>query len=317
MSISPSTRTQLSDDGGAGLQVCPTEGTHHTSAPEIPIHRDGTAGATSWPSLTSLGLGTTAVETRRNSLGGSDANTILSGSTEGVLRLWREKRGEEAPEDLSGVLPVMLGSWTETFNRQWYERCSGNLVSRVGEVLRCEMHTWRTCTLDGFVEPLGAVWEAKHTSAFAKADEVLERYMPQLQHAMALAECDRAILSVIFGNSKWECFEVPADWLYHQDLLEAEERFWECVQTGEPPVAAAVPLAPKPIGVREVCLAGNNRWAASAADWLQHRVAAKKHTEATSTIKTLVEDDVARAYGHGIEAKRSKTGAITIREIKP
>jgi len=30
--------------------------------------------------------------------------------------------------------------------------------------------------------------------------------------------------------------------------------------------------------------------------------------------KGLVEDDVGRAFGHGIEAKRSKSGAITIRE---
>ncbi len=33
-------------------------------------------------------------------------------------------------------------------------------------------------------------------------------------------------------------------------------------------------------------------------------------------IKAMVEDDVARAFGHGIEAKLSKSGAITIRELK-
>ena len=33
-------------------------------------------------------------------------------------------------------------------------------------------------------------------------------------------------------------------------------------------------------------------------------------------IKELLEDDVSRAFGHGIEAKRSKAGAITIRELK-
>jgi hypothetical protein len=80
-----------------------------------------------------------------------------------------------------------------------------------------------------------------------------------------------------------------------------------------PPVAAAVPPAPKPIGVREVNLEGNNRWATNAADWLQHRLAAKKHVEATSALKELVEDDVARAFGHRVEVKRSKAGALTIR----
>jgi hypothetical protein len=50
------------------------------------------------------------------------------------------------------------------------------------------------------------VFEAKHTSAFAKPDEVLERYMPQLQHNVVIG-AERALLSVIFGNHKWEVCE--------------------------------------------------------------------------------------------------------------
>ena len=50
-------------------------------------------------------------------------------------------------------------------------------------------------------------------------------------------------------------------------------------------------------------------------DWLNNRNAAKTHSAACATLKELVEPDVARAFGHGIEAKRSKVGAITIREL--
>ena len=46
-----------------------------------------------------------------------------------------------------------------------------------------------------------------------------------------------------------------------------------------------------------------------------NRDAAKVHASAVTSIKSLVEEDVARAFGHGIEAKRSKSGAITIREL--
>ena len=67
--------------------------------------------------------------------------------------------------------------------------------------------------------------------------------------------------------------------------------------------------------MREVCLEGNNAWAAHAADWLIHRDAARKHQAATASLKDLVEPDVARAFGHGIEVKRSKAGALTIREL--
>jgi predicted phage-related endonuclease len=268
-----------------------------------------------WPELAQLGLSTTTLAARAHSIGGSDVNVILSGDEARIHRLWQEKRGEAEPEDLSSKLAVMLGCWTEDFNRQWYVRLMDQEISRIGERLACEIHDWRSATLDGYVERLGAVFEAKHTSPFVTAEDLLARYMPQLQHNMAVAGCEMAVLSVIFGNTRWECFEVAADWLYQADLLEAEQRFWDCVQSGTPPVALAPPPAPKPIGVREVCLEGNNAWASSAADWLQHRLAAKKHAEATSNLKSQVEDDVARAFGHGIEVKRSKAGALSIRPL--
>ena len=269
-----------------------------------------------WPSLASLGLSAAAIAERVNGIGGSDANTILSGSGERILRLWREKRGEEHPEDLSDNLQVMLGCWTEAFNRQWYEKQCGQKVTRVGERLHCPMRSWRSATLDGCVEAKGAIWEAKHTSPFVKPEELLARYMPQLQHNTAVAGCEVALLSVLYGNGKWEVYEVASDWMYQEDLLEAEMRFWHCVLSGEPPAISIISHAPKPVGVREVCMTGHNAWAAFAADWLEHREAAKTHATATSSLKELVEDNAARAFGHGIEAKRSKAGAVTIREVR-
>src|SRR5205085_7203584 len=158
-------------------------------------------------------------------------------------------------------------------------------------------------------------WEAKHTSAFNNVDQVLDRYMPQLQHNMAVAAHSTAILSIIFGNHKFEIVEVSSDWLYQLELLEAEEDFWDAVVTGREPTAVVSPPAPRPIGTRELCLEGNNAWASATADWLENRLAAKRYADAAASIKDLVEDDVARAFGHGVEAKRSKSGAITIRKI--
>ena len=140
--------------------------------------------------------------------------------------------------------------------------------------------------------------------------------MPQLQHNVAVAKADRAILSVIFGNSKYEMFEVAADWLYQLDLLKAEKAFWDAVLSGEPPVVMEPPPAPRPIATREISLDGNNAWASAAADWIENGKAAKTHALACKTIKDLIEDDVSRAFGHGIEAKRNKSGAITIRGLK-
>ena len=268
-----------------------------------------------WPLLASLNLTPEALGARNRGIGGSDANILFSGDEERVLRLWQEKRGQAAPEDLSGKLSVVLGSWTESFNRQWYEKLTGNRVRDAGKQLTCGEYRWRKCTLDGVVQGSGAVFEAKHTNAFVRPEEVLERYMPQLQHNMAVANVDRAVLSVIFGNAKYEMFEVAADWLYQSDLLNAEKAFWNAVLSGEPPVAVPAPAVPRPVATREICVDGSNDWAAAPADWIANKEAAKVHAAACRTIKDLLDDDVCRAFGHGIEARRNKVGAITIRDL--
>ena len=54
---------------------------------------------------------------RRQFIGGSDARTIMGDDEAALLRLWRKKRGEVEPEDLSGNLIVQLGLATERLNR--------------------------------------------------------------------------------------------------------------------------------------------------------------------------------------------------------
>ena len=50
---------------------------------------------------------------------------------ESLLRLWREKRGEVEPEDLSGNLIVQFGRVTEELNRLWFERNTGQEITDV------------------------------------------------------------------------------------------------------------------------------------------------------------------------------------------
>jgi hypothetical protein len=46
-----------------------------------------------------------------------------------LIRLWKEKRGEVEPEELSRNLIVQLGVATEALNRSWYERNTGRSVT--------------------------------------------------------------------------------------------------------------------------------------------------------------------------------------------
>src|SRR6516165_2808922 len=68
---------------------------------------------------------------RRSFIGGSDARIIMGDDEPALHRLWREKRGEVEPENLSGDLLVQLGTVTEHLNRHWYEKNTGQVVTQV------------------------------------------------------------------------------------------------------------------------------------------------------------------------------------------
>ena len=60
---------------------------------------------------------TKSYENRRSFIGGSDARIVMGSDEAALVRLWREKRGEVDPEDLSGNLIVQLGTVTEAKSR--------------------------------------------------------------------------------------------------------------------------------------------------------------------------------------------------------
>ena len=173
---------------------------------------------------------------RRTFIGGSDARVVMGGDEAALLRLWREKRGEAEPEDLSGNLIVQLGLATEPLNRQWYERATGQVVKDVQSWVRHPVLRWMAATLDGMVEGTGAVFEAKFMLPWSFSEEAAaEKHMAQLQHNMWVTNATAAVLSIITGGGKWVEIKIPANSLYQHLLLTAEKKFWRCVESGERP----------------------------------------------------------------------------------
>jgi predicted phage-related endonuclease len=122
---------------------------------------------------------------RRRFIGGSDARIIMGADEPALIRLWREKRGEDEPEDLSRNLIVQLGTVTETLNRHWYEQNTGNAITDVQKRVQHSVIRWMAATLDGVIEQTGAVFEAKFMLPWSFTEEgAAEKYMAQLQHNM-------------------------------------------------------------------------------------------------------------------------------------
>ena len=250
---------------------------------------------------------------RRYFVGGSDVRIIMGDDEAVLLRLWREKRGEAEPEDLSTNLIVQLGKVTEELNRRWFEANSGHPGCGCSKACPPPGLRWMGATLDGRVEATGAVFESKFMLPWSFSEEAaVEKYAPQLQHNLWVVAGRTAVLSVITGGGKWVGIEVPADPLYQHLIVTAERKFWRCVESGEPPTLFGVePPKPRIVAVRIVDMSASNAWAEFAGAFTRTHPAFLEHERAKAELKSLVPEDAQRAIGHGVRAKRSKSGAIT------
>src|ERR1700722_20284170 len=93
---------------------------------------------------------------RSKFIGGSDARIIMGKDEKALLRLWREKRGEEAATDLSSALSAQLRCVAAGLSHRWYQLTSGH---RSSDIQRHAIHhtmPGMAATLDGLVKETGA-----------------------------------------------------------------------------------------------------------------------------------------------------------------
>jgi len=208
---------------------------------------------------------------------------------------------------------VQLGLATEELNRRWYEANTGQAITDIQKQVRHPALRWMAATLDGRVQGSDAVFEAKFMLPWSFSEEAAaEKYMPQLQHNMWVVAARTAVLSVITGGGKWVEIATHADPLYQHLIVTAERKFWRCVESAEPPRLFGVePPKPRIEAVRVVDMSGSNSWAEFAGLFRSTRQAFLDHERSKAELKALVPEDAKAATGHGIRAKRSKSGAIS------
>jgi hypothetical protein len=137
--------------------------------------------------------------------------------------------------------------------------------------------------------------------------------MAQLQHNMWVANTRSAVLSIITGGGKWVEITIHADPLYQHLLITAEKKFWRCVQNADTPRLFGIePPRPRLQAVKIVDMSASNAWAEFAAAYRRTRPAYQEHEAAKTDLKKLMPEDAREATGHGLRAKRSKSGAISL-----
>ena len=277
-------------------------------------------------------------------IGGSDIQRIVKGDWH---RLWLEKRGLAAPEDLRWKLPVQIGRALEPVILDFYaheqraELTTGQpmamLLERTSFVMpdgRCTfvhpIFPWAIGSPDGLAtwgDGLGPIRgvEAKTTnywSATKEAEKFVRRCAVQMTWYMEVTGCKAWDLVWLVDNSKIEIRTLEYDTEFATDLLGmAEEFWWHVVDDTEPTRGKdAAPLIPAPkftstktynMSTRKEA----NAWTAAAADYMQHRGPAALFEKACTDLKGLMPEDAKEAFGAGIKLTRDRANRVTIRPI--
>lgn len=254
---------------------------------------------------------------REGKLTASRVACLMEGNKPKIMQLWRELCGDPGymEEDLDDVWAVQLGSTTEGLNLSWYERKTGRVLTRRGEVIQSPDYEWAAATLDGFDDVIPGPVECKHVSGFEKFDVVLQRYQPQIHWQMECTQTRKCAFSVIEGGRQPRVEIVDYNKEYADELMARAIRFMECVWDMREPVVMEPLNIQRISSQKDYNFIGNNSWASAASDWLGHKSAAKLYEDAETKLRELIPNDARTVTGYDVIAKRDRANRVSIRSV--
>lgn len=253
-------------------------------------------------------------------IGGSDMRRIMNGDW---ISLWKEKTKRKEPDDLSGVLPVQLGIYTEQFNIDWFAK--DMQISIPKENLQREFTlNWEGVPLKGTVDAQldsHEILECKHTFDANTMESCIKMYMPQIQFYLWVSNSKGCYLSVLFGNRKWDYVFVHRDFDYIEKMKVYVKEFWQLVRDDEIPFGddEVSPVSIDKIKVNGMVrrdASGDNEFISRCHDYIEKQESAASFESAKSDLKAMVGDNEREVYCDLLTIKRDKRGAlrITIKE---
>ena len=202
---------------------------------------------------------------------------------------------------------------TEALNRHWYERNTGQIVECVQHRLRHPVLRWMGATVDGIVAGSGTVFEAKFMLPWSFSEEAAaEKHMAQFQHNMWVTNARGAALSIITGGGKWVEIQISADPALPASPFDRGKEILALRGEWRVPFpvrrrAASAPHRGHPhCGHEFVQFLGGVRGPVP-----QYARRLSRSRAGKEELKILIPEDAKEAIGHGVRAKRSKSGAVS------
>lgn len=186
------------------------------------------------------------LEYRKNGIGGSEASSILGFNPySSPLDVWLEKTGRSEHEDISDKPSVYWGNVLEDVVATEFKKRHPEFTVREPKAMfvsKRHRFMFASCDRLVFDRPRArrphAILEIKTAGAYRAddwADGVPDYYLPQVVHYMAVLDADLAYVAVLIGGSDYREYVVKRDEEDIRALIEAEEAFWNYVETDTMP----------------------------------------------------------------------------------
>jgi putative phage-type endonuclease len=172
---------------------------------------------------------------RKSKIGASDAPVIMGQSPwKTPYQLWEDKLSPILGTEKTSSM--QRGIDLEETARELFTIKTGIKVSP--KVLFHKNYEWMMASLDGISDCHKYVIEIKCPGPFdhsiALSGKIPDHYYPQLQHQMEVCDVEEMIY-FSFDGYDGTIVMVSKNPKYIEKLLEEEEKFYECMQTKQPP----------------------------------------------------------------------------------
>lgn len=171
---------------------------------------------------------------RKNKIGASDAPVLMEVSPwRTPYQLWSEKMGLSETEQNQSM---RRGLELEPIARQKFVDEIGYGVSPV--VALHDSISYMLASFDGLSDSGEIAVEIKcpgrEDHEMAMDGIITEKYVPQLQHQMEVADID-SMFYFSYSERSYKIIEINRDHKYIKDIIEKEKAFWDCMQNLEAP----------------------------------------------------------------------------------
>ena len=187
------------------------------------------------------------LEARYDAIGASEAPVLVDEGFISQYRLWREKRRELTPKDLSDNEAVQWGIRFEARIAEVWSEVTGFNVKYCGTTFQSKQHPFARATPDFTLGETAIPVQVKNVNMFAKYPKAEtrdgytkpegwpERVRTQCMWEMAVTGADAEIAVALVGGQRMVWTRFAKDPEYEAELLKLGAAFWSKVKSGDPP----------------------------------------------------------------------------------